>query len=68
MFWADRPTASEDLFGLGLDPQRAEDGERAEAAGRMLMRIANGEADVPDAGVAFHVPRFVAQRVTGLSV
>ncbi|MCO8124948.1 type I-C CRISPR-associated protein Cas8c/Csd1 [Stieleria sp. TO1_6] len=55
VFWADQPTPCEDLFGFGIDPERAEDEERAKEAGRLMQRIAEGECDTPDAGVPFHV-------------
>ncbi len=55
VFWADQPTDSEDLFGFGLAPERAEDEQRAQEIGRTLKRIANGEAVPPDAGVQFHI-------------
>ncbi len=55
VFWADKATHSEDLFGFGLDVQHAEDETLAAETGRMLKRIANGEADVPESDTGFHV-------------
>ncbi|MEZ6117836.1 MAG: type I-C CRISPR-associated protein Cas8c/Csd1 [Pirellulaceae bacterium] len=55
VFWADKPTESEDLFGFGLDTERTEDETLAAETGRMLKRIALGEADVPEAETGFYV-------------
>lgn len=55
VFWADEPTESEDIFGFGLDSDRAEDATLAAETGRMLKRIAAGEADVPESSTGFHV-------------
>lgn len=55
VFWADKPTESEDLFGWGLADDQFEDEKRAKEIGNMLQRIVAGEADPPDAGTGFHV-------------
>jgi CRISPR-associated protein Csd1 len=55
VFWADKSTDAEDLFSFGLDSEQIEDEARADEIGNMLSRIANGEADPPDAGTGFYV-------------
>ena len=55
VFWADKSTDAEDLFSFGLDSEQIEDETRADEIGNMLSRIANGEAEPPDAGTGFYV-------------
>ncbi|MFC1758906.1 type I-C CRISPR-associated protein Cas8c/Csd1 [Planctomycetota bacterium] len=55
VFWAESPTAAEDLFGFGLDDGQIEDESRANEIGNMLRRISNGEVETPDGGVGFYV-------------
>ena len=55
VFWADKPTESEDIFSFGLDSEQIEDENRAKEIANLLKRISLGEADPPDPGVGFYI-------------
>ena len=56
VFWADKPTVTEDLFAFGLDNEtQFEDEAKAAEVENMLTRARDGTADYPDSDVGFQI-------------
>ncbi len=55
VFWAERSSDAEDIFGFGLDNSHLEDQAKATEAGNLLKRISQGLSQPPDADAGFYV-------------